>query len=1844
MAKNISSKDIKDILINTIYKTAEKSTQTAEYDKTILATIQYCSDATIGQYKIKYQNGYYTAYSKDTDTIYANQAQVYVLVPGNNMNNRMFITGAATNDSKQKIYISSLEGDQQYYADGSNYVLGLNGNSDINMSSYWAAGPDKEYRRVLWSSSSNQSHALRVNPSVNEFLKNASAIRIGAEFKTNLKDSRKTSGDYGLIFTFKYINSKKETHYKYFVIDTFHMIGSPFNFTCFMPQYLYWDLTLDEQVNDFIGLDKIEEYVVNFPVSDGSPVVPDIYIQNISLHKAERLYDNGNDKYRVAIISEDDFTFKYDENNGTIQDTLKLTAELRVNGNAVSSLQNVEYYWAKEDGSVNYVNHPKYNSYTGKGWYCLNSGVKKQYTGDDLDELTSYTVLQNDTSTPNEYIQWDTDLKNINLKSSLCPGTITRIKCVVMYDNILISSEIKEVIRKDGYYVLIKSENDKTVSSNGLGNFTINAGVFKDAGGALPESHWNDENITYQWTEIDETGLEKNLPTTTPNEILLSEPAWSSEEDNENKTDEAVAAYLELHPSYRRCIERYNYYNDKIPYYEGNTDKETEYNRCVNRKDNVITSALGFIQSRYSPNYKNTQFYIFGPSTVTGQYLRDDLQDYRSASINNAIHIYYNTTGYIDKQNTLYNLPASKIGNRATYKVTALQTVQGLTQAIGTETITLVNAEGNLSDYTLEIINGQIGFVYDEGGLAPNILIRPLFFKLYNKEGDVLYDSQNPSSSTSTNLTALHPKWQFYDTGNSLINTRYKDSDNCSYIADSPGMLQLENSNDFIYTLAKEYDVNKKESSNITLTVTIDGSTVIGSTNFTFTKEGELGTNGTNMLLDIDDNAYNNYKDNILTNPQYSTFKEKINGIDADVYYLPPQRHLNNTYLYATQCYDSAGNTANRLTDATYVNLKFAQNGTEDGVQGSNQITLDGYWYQDGITIPLNSGSKWSTLLPKGTYHDDSYYLKPSFTVSSSNGIRAIASVTYSGSTSSEDYAYKPTKLRNITIDGVQYDYKIANNIIRLESSETIDSTANLKRTNYGYYTIPYFYFHCPGMGEDFDPARHFVITGGFDQVLYDSAGLNPVYNKQEPFKFYMFDENGNDITEEVAAGCGTGKTYIEWDCSPGFRIANQLNINSFKNYSDISNTTELYKTYCKYNNKYYKCIEPHTKSQTIKIKDAKGNVIKTYNPGQFVTPYWQEVNPYREIKQSFNIIPASKYDTLVQQDLFNSWVSVYVFYNKGQNKTYEAEALIPINVLCNKYGSDELNNWDGKASIVNDAYMVSSKVAAGVKNDDNTFTGITLGSNFYPDNTERKAEIGLFGYGKLNKDDPNSWTRTLFIDANSGRAMFGPVGASQIVLDPKIPTGQNQVWSRIGGWYFSPDYLYKPIGDAVVDVSTPDKRNNYFTELAQGATIAPKNNPDGSVGMYCPWNKSVDSDTVWLWAGNNKITYHNPKNAKYYVTYGGEVFAQAGHFQGEIIAESGSFGRKDGYKININTDIDGKKYILYNKNFWVRDMSGVSDDEPGVCVKGRIMAKSGQFGKIGDNIDGNATGTVFIEYHWYPWRLPADDEEWNNDTYKLDTAKGMNQTYALYHKNFYITNSGQATFNGKIFTKAGRIGNWVINRNYLKSVNGNMRLAPDKLTIGEFSADQYGNLRGQNWFILADGTASFTNTGNTFVGSSFSTPGGSTLDEHGLNLAVGEQMGIGNTYLAAGENGFILHGGIAITDPSTFSSTVTFNDSAYFGGSSGAVTINNTGVNFGGPSGRYKIYTSGNAELNAVNVQSLTINNTSLQDYIRSYVGSSEIMNIIASKLSAAFSYKNQDWNQVKGTSQSVNIGYFPG
>jgi hypothetical protein len=99
-----------------------------------------------------------------------------------------------------------------------------------------------------------------------------------------------------------------------------------------------------------------------------------------------------------------------------------------------------------------------------------------------------------------------------------------------------------------------------------------------------------------------------------------------------------------------------------------------------------------------------------------------------------------------------------------------------------------------------------------------------------------------------------------------------------------------------------------------------------------------------------------------------------------------------------------------------------------------------------------------------------------------------------------------------------------------------------------------------------------------------------------------------------------------------------------------------------------------------------------------------------------------------------------------------------PIYLYLNKFGYSALNGWDGNSIQINkeENYILSPQIGAGRKNDDNTFTGLLMGEMT---NKDKNNDIGLLGF--------HNGVRTIFLDANTGKAVFGSNIKGQIILDP---------------------------------------------------------------------------------------------------------------------------------------------------------------------------------------------------------------------------------------------------------------------------------------------------------------------------------------------------------------------------------------------------------------------------------------------------------------------------------------------
>ena len=1708
---SLSKEDIKNILINTFNRTAEKSVSKASYDKTILATIQYCSDATIGQYKVKYQNSYFTAYSKDLSKIYSNNTTVYISVPGNDMSNRMFIIGLANDDVNQQSSVTNLELDQQFTNKSPNFInMGGTDLDELSMSSYWNA--PNEFVKDLYRYTRETNIIDVRNDTFLNYVNQLDVpyFRFGCCFKTDLIDERK-SGNYGIRLKLKF---KGEDNYKIYEISTLNMIGSPFNFTTFVPQYNIW--SIDKE--NFERVESIEEFMEYFPGYEGDPDKDlDIFLKDITLNTCQQVYEASNDNSVKVVVTHDEGNVFGDERRdsliGDVYTELPFEGHLLDKGNEVTNENGLEVYWGKEDSTVNLASHSKYNSALGIGWYCLNTADRVKDAGDTVEDLKTPEndqISPSDTSFKQGEFTWNSQ-KEIILNQSFFLGKETRLKCAIRYNNHIYDTIVK-VINKNGLYLLLAAEDDKKSFYNNNGLSTLVAGVFSDGEGAerpiphifegttIVDGVSKHYTVTYKWTKQDAYNNKQTLPIVNtenyPNSPLDKyDNPWSKDHDNVEISESDVQTYFDTYFNTQvrsdgyslaqiaaMCRQRYDYYINK--YNKLLSDKNadaTQKTRCHNRLygSSNVTGIVPANKARISNRYKSTEknadgAYILGPTELQGIYDEAKIAndgDYRNyynyASIdNNSInHRYVGTIGYnASKTNTLYKVNGAYVNQYIDISVTAFITIDNqLPQSLETKTIRLTNISGNNLNYYLQITNGQQTFMYDESGKLTNgSEYLPLSFKLYDQSGDLLFDSADTSTAKENiNLTTLAPKWRFPHT-DTLLSTKYRPNseveatvNNISCYEASDGRYVLQNELSFTEYSAKNiFNHDYKDNGNIELEISYDNSIITASTDFNYIKQGEMGTNGTDYSLIVKDYDYELYKQDVLVNNKWSTFGKK--------YISPNNRFLDRVYLFATHCYNSNETEILEIEDAVYVKMLLS---------GEPHIINTSPSYDGGIG--LSNTAKTSTVLQSqvfdnGTYYDssnpnisfdwkffepilkttDSSY--PSSTISFVKGQRSSSlpanqlevKINYRNS---QNFIAKKPSLITYNNGNKEVTCNMIEAIATLPIGDQTDASGNaIKRKIHSFYSIPFFYFSVHKNGKNvtptyLDPARHIVITGGYDEVIYDISGGNPDYNKQNPFKFYIYDENNNNITNDVLK---SDKAEIKWTCSKGFSKEISRQSSSIPDFNTTSSTKRFQvDDYYTYRGKYYKCIQSHVKNQVHEIKDNDGNILQTYSAGSFVDPYWEQIENTSLNNRELKLTPNETYSANASESLLNNWVCLTIEYTvikNGDMYIYNAQAFLPINILCNRYGSQILNDWNGKTTSigVDEGYILTSKLAAGHKTSDNTFVGITMGDNVYPvGNNSTKVVSGIFGYGTINENNTGT-SQTLFIDANTGKSVFGATGTNQIVLDPR-KRDNKQVWSKLNGWYFSKDYLCKPLGTQETINVTDFMKNSNYINFPTASNIK-------TVGLYAPMESEPAEDAAFIWAGsttkpgsgNNKF-----ENAKFRVTYDGTLYAKSGEFTGNITATSGIIGDPNGEKLLIQTTLDnGTKCVLYHPSFYI-------DDQGNTMIRGSF--RSSKDSRIGITIYedkyGNYTNTqkdaeeeegyIFMNHQYYPWHLPdGSNYDINSQLYPDKSGGQKNARYLMYNKNFSIRDNGETVIKGNIYAQKGRIGGWFVENYDIKS------------------------------------------------------------------------------------------------------------------------------------------------------------------------------------------------------------------
>lgn len=359
MANNISNN-----ILKTIDMIVEDRVSKIKFDKTIEATINSIVNLNTGEYKIKYEENIFSAFSNNTSILYEIGDKVLVKIPEGDFTNKKIIESKSNGD------ISS-NGDNSINND---YLINV---IEPSWDEFYNYQPENEYslisgiepnQKIIYSYQ-NESNTIFQN--YNTFY---DKIQIKASFKTNFLNTH-NKGNYGIkiILKVKNILDQSEQLIAY-SLDTSSFIGAPYNYNSYSEQ----SVQIEVEKNSLINLDSIIFFQENMEVDkniiyneDGTisyneiTDIPNIFVKDIKLNFIE-LVDYSKSKYYLSISTPKGISFV--DNN---YESLSLLPVLRYYGKVINS-NDYTCEWFKEDLSITAANE-NYNSKAGAGWLFINN-------------------------------------------------------------------------------------------------------------------------------------------------------------------------------------------------------------------------------------------------------------------------------------------------------------------------------------------------------------------------------------------------------------------------------------------------------------------------------------------------------------------------------------------------------------------------------------------------------------------------------------------------------------------------------------------------------------------------------------------------------------------------------------------------------------------------------------------------------------------------------------------------------------------------------------------------------------------------------------------------------------------------------------------------------------------------------------------------------------------------------------------------------------------------------------------------------------------------------------------------------------------------------------------------------------------------------------------------------------------------------------------------------------------------------------------------------------------------------------------------------------------------------
>ena len=402
----------------------EASNQLSQYqaDKTISGEIFSIVDAAKGEYKVRYQDGIWSAFSQGK-TKYKIGDNVLVKIPLGDFSKTKYIEGytyntdiAASNESSQI---------EESFSPDWSVIYEQNWSGEMGLIAY--DGTNHKSEITLFAADNTTSHSV-----FQQYANRGTEFRISAEFMTTFVDA-KTTGNYGLRLTFT--TSKEDSPEVTYTLDTSLFNGDPYRNSYWAPQTIL--LTVPKRY--LTGLRKVVFFQEGFtdydPVNNSTQ--PNIYCRNF---KAEwiNVTDLTDSSYYLTVATPQGMVFTDNYPSLTLQ------AKLMSGSESLMSKSSCSCLWYAEDPGI-LIGSEQYEKAGGIGWRRIQK--------DKFDTVT--------------------------ISRSECPAATTNFKVVVIYNEDKILSKEISLINLISQYDLyldltsdtileIKDKKNDTLTVSGL--------------------------------------------------------------------------------------------------------------------------------------------------------------------------------------------------------------------------------------------------------------------------------------------------------------------------------------------------------------------------------------------------------------------------------------------------------------------------------------------------------------------------------------------------------------------------------------------------------------------------------------------------------------------------------------------------------------------------------------------------------------------------------------------------------------------------------------------------------------------------------------------------------------------------------------------------------------------------------------------------------------------------------------------------------------------------------------------------------------------------------------------------------------------------------------------------------------------------------------------------------------------------------------------------------------------------------------------------------------------------------------------------------------------------------